>query len=177
MGDARQSPESPAPELAGAVIAAVIPDQTPRVVQQAAEQARLRGAPLVVAHVDVTRFVTYEDPDGMPHTAPIDINVDAGAEELKVVERQVAEALEGTGAAWTTTQLVGDPALALKHYAEKVDASLIVLGTRKRGFGETLREFFTGSVAARLSHRQHRPLLVVPVDEPVGDEQDPFPDD
>ncbi|WP_221585015.1 universal stress protein [Microbacterium sp. G2-8] len=177
MTDAQSSPENPAADLKGAVIAAIIPDQSPRVVTEAARYAKLLGAPLVVVHVDVTRFVTYEDPDGIPHTAPIDINVDAGAEELQAVAEHVARALEGVDVRWTTTQLVGDPALAIKHYADKVDAELVVLGTRKRGFGETLREFFTGSVAARLSHRQHRPLLVVPVEEPVADDKDIWADD
>ncbi|MGI6879823.1 universal stress protein [Microbacterium sp. gxy059] len=175
MADVQNSPET-APELTGAVIAAIIPGQTPRVVAEAARYASLMGVPLAVVHVDVTRFVTYEDPEGVPHTAPIDINVDAGVQELQEVRAQVEQALAGSDVSWTTVQLVGDPALAIKHYASKIDAPLIVLGTRKRGFGETVREFFTGSVAARLSHRQHRPLLVVPVDEPVPDEHDPFAD-
>lgn len=157
-------------DLHGAVIAAIIPDQPARVVTEAAHYANMLGVPLVVVHVDVTRFVTYEDPDGAPHTAPIDINVDAGAEELAEVQKRVAEVLSKQSVEWTTVQLVGDPALAIKHYANKIDAPLIVVGTRKRGFGESLREFFTGSVAARLSHRQHRPLLVVPLGEPIDDE-------
>ena len=72
---------------------------------------------------------------------------------------------------WTARQLVGDPALAIKQLATKLDAQLIVVGTRKRGIGESIREFFTGSVAARLAHRQHRPVLVVPLQDPVPDTQ------
>lgn len=170
MSDTQNAATAPS----GAVIAAIIPDQPARVVTEAARYAKLLGTPLVVVHVDVTRFVTYEDPDGAPHTAPIDINVDAGAEELAEVTRDVSKALEATGVEWSTTQLVGDPALAIKHFANKIDSPLIVLGTRKRGFGESVREFFTGSVAARLSHRQHRPLLVVPIDEPVADDKPIF---
>ncbi|NHI16188.1 universal stress protein [Microbacterium excoecariae] len=177
MSDPQNGVPTPVEAPRGAVIAAIIPDQSPRVVTEAARYAKLQGVPLVIAHVDVTRFVTYEDPDGVPHTAPIDINVDAGAEELAAVTEQVARHLEGSGVEWSTTQLVGDPALALKHFAQKIDAPLIVLGTRKRGFGESLREFFTGSVAARLSHRQHRPLLVVPVEEPVADDKDIWEED
>ncbi|MBP2436422.1 universal stress protein [Microbacterium amylolyticum] len=169
MTDATSTPDLPLEQFHGAVIAAIIPEQPPRVITEAARYASLHGVPLVVVHVDVTRFVTYEDPDGVPHTAPIDINVEAGAEELALVQQEVSEALKGSDVEWTTTQLVGDPALAIKHFAEKLDSPLIVLGTRKRGFGESLREFFTGSVAARLSHRQYRPLLVVPIEEPVND--------
>ena len=50
--------------------------------------------------------------------------------------------------------LVGDPALAIKHLAGELDARLIVVGTRSRGIGESIREFFTGSVAARLAHEK-----------------------
>ncbi|SJM48228.1 hypothetical protein, putative universal stress protein UspA [Frigoribacterium sp. JB110] len=162
--------------LAGAVVVGATPGQNPRVVKEAAHYASLLGAALVVVHVDVTRFVTYEDPDGYVHSAPIDINVDAGAEEFDVVKREAAELLVGSGVVWDARQLVGDPALALKHFTEKVGAKLIVVGTRNRGFGESIREFFTGSVAARLSHRQNLPLLVVPQGEPL-DDSDEFPGD
>ncbi|GAA4769709.1 universal stress protein [Microbacterium gilvum] len=158
--------------LQGAVVVGVIPGQTPRVVKEAARYAHLLHAPLVVAHVDVTRFVTYEDPDGFVQTAPVDIHIDAGAEELAAVTAAAEAALSGKDVAWSVKQLVGDPALAIKHFADRVDARLLVVGTRKRGFGESVREFFTGSVAARLSHRQHRPILVVPVSEPLADDED-----
>ncbi|WP_261165638.1 universal stress protein [Microbacterium sp. Marseille-Q6965] len=157
--------------LHGAVVVGAIPDQNPRVLKEAARYATLMGVPLVVVHVDVTRFVTYEDPDGYVHSAPIDINVDAGAEEFAAVKAVAAEVLDGK-AEWTARQLVGDPALAIKHFTAKIGARLIVIGTRKRGFGESLREFFTGSVAARLSHRQSIPLLVIPQGELLADDED-----
>lgn len=161
--------------LAGAVIAGVTPGQNPRVVREAARYASLLGAPLVVVHVDVTRFVTYEDPDGFVHSAPIDLNIDAGAQEFELVERETAEYLADSGIEWETRQLVGDPALAIKHFSAEIQAQLIVVGTRKRGLGESIREFFTGSVAARLSHRQGLPLLVVPQGELLADDED-FPE-
>lgn len=156
----------------GAVIAAVIPDQSPRVLKEAAHHAALEGAPLVIVNVDVTRFVTYEDPDGYVHSAPIDINVNPGVEDLEAVRALAAEHLAGSDLTWTAHQLVGDPALAIKHFADRVNARLIVVGTRKHGLGESIREFFTGSVAARLAHRQHRSILVVPLGEPLGDDED-----
>jgi len=161
----------PLDSVKGAVIAGVIPDQSPRVIKEAAKYATLLGAPLVVVHVDVTRFVTYEDADGYVHSAPVDINVQAGEGELEAVRTAAETHLANLKVPWEVRQLVGDPALAIKHLAEKIDASLIVLGTRKRGFGESVREFFTGSVAARLSHRQHRPILVIPQGEPLADDE------
>jgi K+-sensing histidine kinase KdpD len=45
--------------LHGAVVVGVVPDLNPRVLKEAARYAQLLAAPLVVTHVDVTRFVTY----------------------------------------------------------------------------------------------------------------------
>jgi nucleotide-binding universal stress UspA family protein len=161
--------------LHGAVIVGVVPDQSPRVLKEGARYAKLFQAPLVVVHVDVTRFVTYEDPDGYVHSAPIDLNIAAGEGDLAKVTDAAAAALDGTGVEWVARQLVGDPAMALKHLADQVDARLLVVGTRKRGFGESVREFFTGSVGARLAHRQHRPILIVPLGEPVPDDEEIWP--
>jgi nucleotide-binding universal stress UspA family protein len=161
--------------LHGAVIVGVVPDQSPRVLKEGARYAKLFQAPLIVVHVDVTRFVTYEDPDGYVHSAPIDLNIAAGEGDLAKVTDAAAAVLDGTGVEWVARQLVGDPAMALKHLADQVDARLLVVGTRKRGFGESVREFFTGSVGARLAHRQHRPILIVPLGEPVPDDEEIWP--
>lgn len=160
--------------LHGAVIAGVTPEHSTRVITEAARYAKLLGAPLVVAHVDVTRFVTYEDPDGYVHSAPIDIDVSSGVEALAEVQKTADAALADSDVAWSVRQLVGDPAMALKQLSEQVGAKLLVVGTRRHGFGESIREFFTGSVAARLAHRQTRPILVVPLGDPVGDDEDPW---
>jgi nucleotide-binding universal stress UspA family protein len=166
--------ETPVPHRA--VIVGVVPGLPSRVVREAARYAKLFGAPLIAAHVDVTRFVTYEDPDGYVHSAPVDLELAAGTAQLEQVTAEVGTALADSGADWTVRQLVGDPAIALKQLAESSDARLIVVGTRRRGFGETIREFFTGSVAARLAHRQTRPILVVPLGEPAHDDEDLWPD-
>lgn len=157
--------------LQKAVIVGMQPGQARHVLQEAARYATLLNAPLVVAHVDVTRFVTYEDPDGYVHSAPIDLNLEAGVAEFEEVQAEAGTILGGSNLTWTARQLVGDPALAIKQLANKLDAQLIVVGTRKRGLGESIREFFTGSVAARLAHRQHRSVLVVPLEDSVPDDQ------
>lgn len=159
-----------------AVIVGAIPQQPTRVLREAARYAKVFGAPLIVAHVDVTRFVTYEDPDGYVHSAPIDVDLSGGETQLAAVKDAAGAVLDGSGVEWSVRQLVGDPALAIKHLAEKADARLIVVGTRRRGFGESVREFFTGSVAARLAHRQSRPILVVPLEEPARDDEELWPE-
>ena len=156
----------------GAVIVGLVPDLPSRVLREAARYALLLKAPLAVVHVDVTRFVTYEDPDGYVHTAPIDIDTATGQSDLEAVRAAASALLDRYDVDWSLRQLVGDPALAVKHFAQKIDAKLIVVGTRKRGLGESIREFFTGSVAARLAHRQHRPILVIPLGEPVADDEE-----
>ena len=161
--------------LQKAVIVGIQPDQPPHVLDEAVKYAKLLGAPLVIVHVDVTRFVTYEDPDGYVHSAPIDLNLDAGVAEFEAVQKAAEEQMGDTGVTWTARQLVGDPALAIKQLAERSNARLIVVGTRRRGLGESIREFFTGSVAARLAHRQARPILVVPLGEPAPDDEDLWP--
>lgn len=166
--------EDPVPHRA--VVVGAIPDQPTRVLKEAGRYAKLFGAPLIVAHVDVTRFVTYEDPDGYVHSAPIDLDLSAGETQLAVVKDAAASVFTGTDIEWSVRQLVGDPALALKHLADTSDARLIVVGTRRRGFGESVREFFTGSVAARLAHRQARPILVVPLEEPARDDEELWPE-
>lgn len=160
----------------GSVVVAVVPEQSPRVLQEAARYATLLNTRLVVVNVDVTRFVTYEDPDGYVHTAPIDMHVTAGGDDLEAVRAQASALLDGRDPEWALEQLVGDPAIAIKHLADRIEAKLLVVGTRKRGLGESIREFFTGSVAARLAHRQHRPILVVPLDEPAADDESLWPE-
>ncbi len=162
--------------LRGAVIVALQPSQSPRVIHEAIRFATLLEAPLVVVHVDVTRFVTYEDPDGYVHSAPIDINLEVGEAEFAEVQAAAESALADANLIWTARQLVGDPALAIKQLANRLDARLIVVGTRRPGLGETIRQFFTGSVAARLAQRQHRPLLVVPQEVPMEDSQEFWPE-
>ncbi|AOX45655.1 universal stress protein [Microbacterium sp. BH-3-3-3] len=164
--------DSPLPHTAsGPVIAGVVPGQSPRVVREAARYAALAQAELVIAYVDTTRFVAFEDPDGYVHSSTVDVAGAAAQAALDEVQRAATEILAGDPTPWRVRPVIGDPALALIGLADELGASLLVVGTRKRGLGESLREFLTGSVAARLTHRQNRPVLVVPVSEAAGPEE------
>ena len=94
-----------------------------------------------------------------------------GAAEFEAVQAQAAEVLDGSRAHLDRPAARRRPGPRDQAARHKLDAQLIVVGTRKRGIGESIREFFTGSVAARLAHRQHRSVLVVPLGEPVPDTQ------
>ncbi|QAY59866.1 universal stress protein [Microbacterium protaetiae] len=169
---ATPSPSETGAQPTGAVLVGVVAGQSPRVVKEAARYAKAFGVPLLVVNVDVTRFVAYEDPDGSVQTAAIDLAAVGRESEVKQVTDETSAALEGCDVEWSLRWLVGDPALAMKKLADEVRARLIVVGTRKQGLGESIREFFTGSVAVRLAHRQTRPVLVVPTGQLLDDDQD-----
>lgn len=158
------------------VLVGVTPDHLEHVLAEAGRLAAAFGTTLLVAHVDVTRFVKNEDPDGYVPTFPSEVDTTLSSKQLDAVKATAEQVLGSTGARWTVVQPFGDPATALSQVAEQTNARLIVVGTRKRGIGEGIREFFTGSVAARLTHRQSRPVVVVPLGEPAGVDQDLWPE-
>lgn len=173
----RRSQTHPAPmphqRMAGPVVAGVVPGQSAIVIRQSAALAYSLGVGLVFAYVDVTRYLVEEhdgaddtsaaiDPDGVDERD----DVEGAARSIK--ERISTELGDGeSGAAepgWSFVTLAGEPARSLARLAESVHACVIVVGTRERGVGARLEEFLIGSVAVHLTHRQHRPVLVIPLD-------------
>ncbi|SFK43805.1 universal stress protein [Cellulomonas sp. KH9] len=144
------------------LVVGVVPGQDPLVVRTAAAWARAVGAPhLHLAYVDVTRYVVQEYPDGS--VAHMSIRP-AGADDAWRVTRDelrahAAEHLAGQDVVWRVHYLAGRPDRALTHLARAVDASAFVVGS---GSGR-LRELVDGSIALRLAHHQHRPVLTVPL--------------
>ncbi|MET0842916.1 MAG: universal stress protein [Mycetocola sp.] len=146
------------------VLVGVVPRQLDTVLAKAAEFASRFNAMLVCARVDPSRYVVERFKDGRFSSMPIDpdiadLRIETFDESLR---DQIAKILEPTGVRWSVQPLVGDPSRELAALADRVDALMIVVGTRAPGFRGTLQEFFTGSVTAQLAHRQHRPLVVVP---------------
>lgn len=142
------------------------------VLHEAARLARDLGEDLVCAHVDLERYTVGEKLDGGVTSASIDPDTDTDDDVEGDFDAALAahidDVLAGTGVEWTGRELAGDPARALGRLADVVHARYIVVGTREASVRETLREFFQGSVASHLAHRQHRPVLVVPL-SPVTD--------
>ena len=161
------------------VIVGVRPDDEVSLVSRAARFADRFGAELICASVDTSRRVVEERPDGTVVTLPdpahglatpdvvyvaeyseSDLRVEDFDEELLA---RIAAELDSLPVRWSTRALAGGhPADALGRLAEKLDAEMIIVGTRKPNFAGTLREFVNGSVATRLAHRQHRPVVVLP---------------
>lgn len=151
------------------VIVGVMAGQPDVVVLEAAAVASRFHAELICANVDVGRYLVDEFADGSIVSLPVDsdlLDLDSEGFPLALHEH-LSALLDGDTVGWSTRVVVGDPARALAHLADTLDAAMIVVGTRERGVRAGLQEFFGGSVAAHLAHRQHRPVLVIPL-EPVG---------
>jgi len=147
------------------VIVGVMPGQPDTVVLEAAVIAGRFQAELVCATVDVGRYLVDEFADGSIMSLPIDPDsLDVDDEGFPMALRtHLTTLLEGHSVAWSTRAAAGDPARALSHIADTLDAIMIVVGTRDRGVRAGLQEFFGGSVAVHLAHHQHRPVLIIPL--------------
>ncbi|RIK16948.1 MAG: universal stress protein [Acidobacteria bacterium] len=158
------------------VVVGVVLGQPPAVVRTAATFARRFGAELVCACVDPARYTLEHAVDGPDLAVPLDPDLldPPVAEPDPRVEAMVAEHLRGTEVPWRYRALAGGPARELARLAEELDAAMIVVGTREAGLRGSLRELVNGSVAAQLAHRQHRPVVVVPL-APSADDEDPSP--
>lgn len=155
------------------IVLGYVPGQRDTVLAQAAGFAFRLHADLICAVVDEGRYVVEALPDGTVRSMPIDPDgVDEHGGELDPrVRHHIDAVLADRGIAWRVLALAGEPASALAHLADAVDAALIVVGTRSIRGRRSMRDFFGGSIAARLAHRQHRPVLVIPLD-PVAHDAD-----
>ena len=147
------------------VVVGVTATQPPVVVVQAARFARQFDAALVCAHVDAARYVVAEHADGSVESRPIDPDQsdweDASfdpelADRIRALTEQESVHVE-------LRELAGDVAYALARLADVVSAEMVVVGSRRGGLRSSVHEFFGGSVAAHLAHRQPRPVVVVPL--------------
>lgn len=146
------------------VLVGVTKRQPDIVVLTAARLARALGADLVCAHVDPTAYVVTEHPDGSVDSRPVDPDVQewTGTTFDPPLAERVRRIAEAEGVRLRVVELAGEIARALARLAEVVDAELIVVGSRS-GVRASMREYFGGSVAVHLAHRQTRPVVIVPL--------------
>ena len=151
------------------LVVGVVPQQPDAVIAHAAVLASQLGAQLVCATVSVDRYVVVEHPDGSIRSLTFDPDLADIREESfdAALEARLAALLDPTGVRWEVRALAGDPARALARLAETIDAMMIIVGTHEAGLRGSLHELLSGSVAAHLAHRQHRPVMVIPL-SPVG---------
>lgn len=170
MAKARAAPQ-PGPSrltpFAGhPLVVGIVPHQPELVALTAASwSVAAGGARVYFAFADPSRFTVEERPDGTVRHAPLDPDGvdDSWVEREREIARSLHEVLGPTGVPWELRYLAGRADRALTHLARAVDAAAIVVGTRAPGSGARLREVVDGSVAVRLAHHQHRPVLVVPL--------------
>ena len=162
----------------GGVVVAVVPGQPVVVLEQAAKLADDLDVPLICANVDPNRYLVSSYVDGTVVALPYDPELPESEDEQfdPELEERVRGVLTPLGVPFTLEQLAGDPVWALARLAEEVDARYIVVGTREAGIRGSIREFFNGSVGAHLAHRQHRPVIVVPLAPVEGPGRLPWED-
>ncbi|SDU88002.1 Universal stress protein family protein [Microlunatus sagamiharensis] len=139
--------------------------QPPEVLEVALSLARRAGTVLVCAQVDPMASVVEEHPDGSVESRPIDpdrADWDSATFDPDLAVRIQAAAREA-GVEVTFRSLAGDVGAALGRLAEVVGAEMIVVGSREGGVRASMHDFFSGSLAAHLSHHQSRPVVVVPI--------------
>jgi nucleotide-binding universal stress UspA family protein len=160
------------------IVVGVEPGQSPVVVHQAAAFARRFGTGLVFAYADESRYVIDVQEDGSLLSVPIDPDLAEGPPPVfdPGLRERIASALRGEAVPWETRYVVGSPADALAALADELDAPMIIVGSRESGMRGTFREFFNGSIAARLSHRQRRPVVVIPRNPVSRDDRLPWVD-
>ena len=118
---------------------------------------------LVCANVEAGSYVVAEHPDGSVESRPID--PDQPDWNTAVFDGGLANEIRaspGGRHSGGVPRLAGDIAHALGRLAEVLDAEMIIVGSRRGGLRSTMHGA-GGSVAARLAHRQPRPVVVVPV--------------
>ena len=162
----------------GGIVVAVVAGQPVTVVEQAARLAGDLDLPLVCANVDVNRYLVSSYVDGTVVALPYDPDLPDVEEETfdPELEAHLREVLGPIGVRYSLEQLAGDPSWALAHLAERLEARYIVVGTREAGLRGSIREFFNGSIAAHLAHRQKRPVIVVPLAPVTGEGRFPWED-
>ncbi|MEX2393767.1 MAG: universal stress protein [Actinomycetota bacterium] len=124
-------------------------DNSQLAVRWAAEEARIRGAKLLVIH-----SWTFPAPtvgaDRLPH-------VDLEAAAQKVLDEAVGAISEASGLEIATEIAPETPAQALVRASEGAD--LVVVGSRGRG---GFKGLLLGSVAQQVAHHAKCPVVIVP---------------
>lgn len=148
------------------IVVGVVPGQPDLVTLTAASWAVALGVELYIAHVDPSRMTVEEHADGTVRHAPLSVDTDDDAwlQRSGQIHDFVAAVLADIPVTWHLRYLAGRPDRSLTHLARAVDASAFVVGTHSQGFSARWHEFVDGSMAARLTHHQHRPVLVVPLE-------------
>lgn len=135
----------------------------PVLVRTAAELAAALDLHLVCAFVDPGSYLTEWEPPGTLSAASLDPAVNEEALfPAKDVRGRLEEVLGPDGTSWSFRVLNGDVSSALSRLADNAGASLLVVGGGRDGLLPRISRLLEGSVSARLTRIQNRPVVVVP---------------
>ena len=147
------------------LVVGLAPGRSDLVVLTALSWAEALGVGIYFAYVDSTRTVIEELPGGEVRHMDIDPDIadDTWRDRDAELRRHLGELCAGRQVPWEFRYLAGRADRALTHLARAVDASAFVVGAHDVGNRVRARDFLDRSLSVRLSHHQHRPVLVVPV--------------
>lgn len=146
------------------IVLGVVPDLPAGLVTTAASFAAAFGAELTCAYVDPHRRTLETHSDGtVVSTSANDEVLDERVETFDPGLRSlIGTQLDGHAVTWSVRALAGEATAELTHLADRLDATMIIIGARRPGVGGRLRELMGGTTAVQLTHHQHRPVVVVP---------------
>ncbi|MBE2181222.1 MAG: universal stress protein [Chthoniobacterales bacterium] len=140
-------------------------DTAGRLLAVAEEEARVRGAGLVLLHViepaaEVAGFET--DPEMMRLKIGRDMDNEERIEAARL--RELAEGMTSRGVACESSVKFGLPADEIISAVRELGAERVVMGSHGHG---ALFHLFTGSVVTGVLKQVDRPVLVVPLRQPA----------
>ena len=150
------------------IVLGATPKQPLTVLRQAVGFARQFNAALVCANVEPGSYVVAEHSDGSVESRPIDPDQPDWNTAIfdGSLAARVRDIADKEGVRVEFRELAGDIAHALARLAEVLNAEMIIVGSRRGGLRSSVHEVLGGSVAAHLSHRQPRPVVVIPLPGP-----------
>lgn len=146
------------------VVLGVTPRTPVEVIRTAVTFARPLAAEIVCGSVDESDYAMEATTDPVIlNRQPINSDLNHPAAPFDAaLHATLSREFDEAGVRWKARALAGEAAHRLHLLAEELDAMAIIVGA-PASHGESLHERFVGSVATRLAHRQHRPVIVVPL--------------
>lgn len=171
-----EASSAPAPDAGPEpIVVGVTPGQCEEVVTEAARLAERMNATLICAYVEPLQRGVFEGAGGTMLAVPVDTETAPEPTPFpEALKERVLELAQPYAIECAFARPVGEISIALGELGENSGAHTIVVGTRRPGVRAGIAEFFAGSVAAHLTHRQPRPVLVVPVSPAATHEELPW---
>ena len=131
-----------------------------RPLRAAAFQARCLGRALVVVHVQKRVLPMIEG------YIPLQEDVAVTGESESAVQDELMQSLiacgDLDGVDWSIASVTGEASVEILRVAEELDAAVVIVGKKHKGFADFLHRVTSGSVSRAMVAAQKFPVLVVP---------------